>query len=262
MKTVKGHPSLLPQREHEKTKTRFASKDEYEKRLYEIQLDLLRVQQFVHRGRHKLVLLFEGPDAAGKGGLIKRLTQFMDPRGVQVHPIGKPNDIEAGEHYLQRFMARLPQPGMITVFDRSWYGRVLVERVEELCPPEAWRRAYGEINFLEKALQNDGILILKYLLDLTYDEQKERFKERRRDPLKSWKLTDEDERNRRKWNEYYLAYREMLKRTATDECPWRVVAADSKWHARVSILEDIEARARRVFAKDERSKLAKVRRSR
>ncbi|MEK7690237.1 MAG: UDP-galactose-lipid carrier transferase, partial [Bdellovibrionota bacterium] len=149
---------------------------------------------------------------------------------------------ETEQHYLERFFLRLPRPGMITVFDRSWYGRVLVERVERLCSAEASRRAFDEINAFEKMLQADGILILKYFLDLTHEEQGKRFSERERDPLKNWKLTEEDWRNRSKWKQYHVAYKTTLARTATRECPWVVIAADHKWYARVQVLLDIAER--------------------
>jgi len=243
----KRYPSLLSSKEQKHAQEAFASKDQYESRLRETQLAILSLQQKIHRRGLKMIVLFEGPDAAGKGGVIKRLTQYLDPRGVRVHGISKPNQIEAGQHYLERFFCRLPKPGTITLFDRSWYGRVLVERVEKFCAPKEWRRAYDEIGSFEKLLKNNGILVLKYLLDLTHEEQARRFRERERDPLKSWKLTPEDWRNRDKWMAYHSAFKEMLKRTSPPDCPWKVVAADSKWNARVEILEDIEARARRFY---------------
>jgi len=159
-------------------------------------------------------VIFEGNDAAGKGGVIRRMTQYLDPRGVVVHPIGKPNVVEAEEHYFQRFFQRLPKPGTIAVFDRSWYGRVLVERVEKIISPKTGQRAYGEILAVEKMLRDDGVLVLKYLLDVSRDEQEKRFEERKKNPLKSWKLTKEDLRNRKKWNLYHAAYRTMLRKTS------------------------------------------------
>lgn len=239
--------SLLSQSEHKKAQTFFQSKDDYEDQLKGLQRRLLQLQRKIHVGRLKLLVLFEGPDAAGKGGVIKRMTEYLDPRGVNVHSIGKPNVVEIHQQYMQRFFARLPEPGMITVFDRSWYGRVLVERVEELCSSRDWKRAYQEINAVERMLVNDRTLVLKYLLDLSYDEQKKRFEERRKNPFKSWKLTDEDLRNRRKWPAYESAYREVLKQTSTDVAPWTVVPADSKWFSRVAVLGDILDRAERFF---------------
>lgn len=239
--------SILSQAEHGKAKTYFSSKADYENQLKALQGRFLGLQRRIHGQRQKLVILFEGPDAAGKGGVIKRLTEYLDPRGVNVHSIGKPNVVEIDQHYMQRFFSRLPEPGVISVFDRSWYGRVLVERVEELCPPRDWKRAYDELNAFEKMLVSDRVLVLKYILDLSYDEQKNRFEERRSNPLKSWKLTDEDLRNRRKWSSYESAYRDVLKRTSTEIAPWTVVPADSKWFARVAVLGDVVERADRFF---------------
>jgi AMP-polyphosphate phosphotransferase len=239
--------SILSQAEHGKAKTYFSSKADYENQLKALQGRFLSLQRRIHGQRQKLVILFEGPDAAGKGGVIKRLTEYLDPRGLNVHSIGKPNVVEIDQHYMQRFFSRLPEPGVISVFDRSWYGRVLVERVEELCPPRDWKRAYDELNAVEKMLVSDRVLVLKYLLDLSYDEQKLRFEERRSNPLKSWKLTDEDLRNRRKWPSYESAYRDVLKRTSTEIAPWTVVPADSKWFARVAVLGDVVERAERFF---------------
>ena len=150
-------------------------------------------------------------------------------------------------NFMQRFFARLPNRGEISVFDRSWYGRVLVERVEGLSTKKQWKRAYSEINSIEKMLQDEGVIILKYLLDISYAEQGRRFKERKQDPLKSWKLTAEDFRNRSKWDQYQLAFKEMTKKTSKSTCPWVVVPADSKWYARVIILNDIASIARSLL---------------
>lgn len=239
--------SLLSQSEHKKAKTFFSSKEDYEGQLKSLQRRFLALQRRIHVNRFKLVILFEGPDAAGKGGVIKRMTEYLDPRGVKVHSIGKPNIVEIDQHYMQRFFARLPDPGMISVFDRSWYGRVLVERVEKLCAVNGWKRAYDEINSVESMLVGDRVLVLKYLLDLSYEEQRERFEERKKNPFKSWKLTDEDIRNRRKWPQYESAYRDVLKRTSTEIAPWTVVPADSKWFARLAVLDDVLNRADRFF---------------
>jgi polyphosphate kinase 2 (PPK2 family) len=135
----------------------------------------------------------------------------------------------------------------MSVFDRSWYGRVLVERIEGLAQVHEWKRAYHEINSFEKMLFDDGILVLKYFLDISHQEQGQRFQEREADPLKSWKMTEEDYRNRKKWDLYQIAFKEMIKKTSTRECPWLVVPSDSKWFARVEILENILERSRRFF---------------
>ncbi len=239
--------NLLALAEHRKAQTYFQSKEDYERQLKELQKKFLQLQRKLHVKREKLVILFEGPDAAGKGGVIKRMTEYLDPRGVSVQSIGKPNIIEIEQQYMQRFFAKLPDPGVITIFDRSWYGRVLVERVEKLCAVPAWKRAYSEINAVEEMLIRDGVLVLKYVLDLSYGEQKNRFDERRENPFKAWKLTDEDFRNRRKWPQYEAAYRDMLKHTSTDLSPWTVVPADSKWFSRVAVLGDVLDRTGRFY---------------
>lgn len=195
----------------------------------------------------KMIVVFEGHDAAGKGGVIRRMTEYLDPRGIVVHAIGKPNVVEIDEHYFQRFFQRLPKPGAIAVFDRSWYGRVLVERVEKIIPPKTGNRAYGEIIAVEKMLRDDGVLILKYLLDISHEEQLKRFEERKSNPLKAWKLTEEDLRNRKKWNIYHAAYKAMLRKTSDKKSPWVVVPADSKWFARVFILNHLTVTAKKHF---------------
>ncbi|MBN8541333.1 MAG: hypothetical protein J0L82_13150 [Deltaproteobacteria bacterium] len=239
--------SLLAKSEHEKAQTYFQSKSDYENQLKQLQKGLLQLQRHLHVNRHKMVILFEGPDAAGKGGVIKRFSEYLDPRGVAVQSIGKPNVVEIEQQYMQRFFAKLPEPGVITIFDRSWYGRVLVERVEKICAPSDWKRGYAEINAIEEMLIRDKVLVLKYILDLSYDEQRIRFEERRKNPFKSWKLTDEDFRNRKKWPLYETAYRDVLKHTSTDFSPWTVVPADSKWFSRVAVLGDVLERAGKFY---------------
>lgn len=225
----------------------FSEKSEYESQLLKAQTELLSLQQMVLRKGRKLVIVLEGADTAGKGGVIRRVSQYLDPRTLHVHGIRKPGLDELGQHYLQRFFLRLPRPGEICIFDRSWYGRVLVERVEGFATPAQWRRAYNEINHFEKMLIDDGILVLKYLLDVSYDEQGLRFKAREQDPLKSWKMTDEDYRNRKKWTLYQTAFKQMRTQTSTRACPWSTVPADSKWFTRVFILNDIIKRARAFY---------------
>jgi polyphosphate kinase 2 (PPK2 family) len=227
--------------------TFFSEKAEYDERILKAQVDLLSLQQEIFRKKRKMVIVLEGCDTAGKGGLVRRMAQYLDPRMFHVYGIGRPTADEQAQHYLQRFFARLPQAGEICVFDRSWYGRVLVERVEGFAQPDQWKRAYGEINSFEKILSDEKILVLKYLLDVSHSEQGRRFKGREKNPLKSWKLTDEDYRNRKKWDLYQIAFREMLKRTSTKACPWKTVPSDSKWFSRVHILNDIKKRADRFF---------------
>lgn len=243
------HKTLLTRSEQKSAKSCFKSKAEYDEKLHELQALMLDLQQVVRSGKRKIILVFEGADAAGKGGAIKRITEVLDPRGFKVQAIGAPNEIERKENYMQRFFKSFPSEGEIAIFDRSWYGRVLVERVEGLIPKRDWKRAYGEINSIEAMLANDGVLILKYFLDLSYDEQNQRFKERAADPLRKWKITDEDRRNRLKWDDYHLAFRDMIENTSTSIAPWHIVAADSKWSARVSILQDVILQGHRGFGK-------------
>lgn len=239
------HASFLSAKEQLRAQGAFKDKADYENRLVDLQKKLLGLQQKIHREGAKIIVVFEGADAAGKGGVIQNLTRYWDPRGYRVHSIGAPNPVEAKQNYLQRFFARFPDEGSIVIFDRSWYGRVLVERVEKLAPKRDWKRAYREINAIEEMLVEDGTFVLKYFLDVSYEEQAKRFKERASDPLKKWKLTDDDGRNRKKWDEYMPAITEMIERTSTKQAPWTVVAADSKWFSRITVLEDLLRRAKR-----------------
>lgn len=218
---------------------KYGDKKEYKRCLEEYQLRLLRLQYLLHEKGIPLILVFEGWDAAGKGGVIKRFTEKLDPRGYQVHSIGAPNEIEKNYHYLWRFWNRLPQKGRIAVFDRSWYGRVLVERVEAFAKPKEWKRAYEEINQFEKALTADGAIILKFWLHISKDEQLKRFKERENNPFKKWKITEEDYRNREKWEDYVPAIEEMIEKTHQDDAPWYIIEAEYKWYARVNVLKSI-----------------------
>jgi PPK2 family polyphosphate:nucleotide phosphotransferase len=213
-----------------------ADKDEYERLLNDLQLEMLTVQQSYFRQKRRAVIVFEGPDAAGKGGAIRRMTERLDPRGLHVWPIGAPNEWERGKHYLFRFWQRLPDPGTFAIFDRSWYGRVLVERVEDLTPKPDWQRAYEEINQFEAMLTDDGIRLVKLLVWITKDAQLERFRERLENPYKRWKLTLEDLRNRASWGKYERAFDDMLERTSTRHAPWHVVPGNKKWFARVEVL--------------------------
>ncbi|HYC04129.1 MAG TPA: PPK2 family polyphosphate kinase [Azospirillaceae bacterium] len=216
--------------------TRLAEKADYEKRLKKLQERIAHVQQAYWHSKRRAVIVFEGWDAAGKGGAIRRLTETLDPRGAHVWPIAAPTAEEQGRHYLWRFWQRLPSPGTFAIFDRSWYGRVLVERVEGFAPKSRWRQAYDEINEFERLLADDGVRIVKLFLHITPDEQLRRFKERLTNPYKRWKLTGEDLRNRAKWDDYVAAIEEMVERTSTKHAPWHLVAADAKWHARLECL--------------------------
>ncbi|MEZ5833246.1 MAG: polyphosphate kinase [Dongiaceae bacterium] len=200
------------------------------------QQKLVRIQQAYLVTGERAVVVFEGMDAAGKGGTIRRIAWAMDPRSLKVWPIGAPNEIEQRQHYLQRFWIRLPERSQFSVFDRSWYGRVLVERVEGLAKPSEWQRAYEEINDFEKQLVNDGIRVVKFFLHVTKQEQLLRLEDRLRDPLKRWKLSYEDFRNREKWDEYVAAAEEMFDRTSSSHAPWNVVPSDDKPAARAVVL--------------------------
>jgi AMP-polyphosphate phosphotransferase len=196
-----------------------------------------------------LVVVFEGWDASGKGGAIKRLTGPLDPRHARVSQFAAPTPDEKRHHFLGRFWPALPGWGGMTVFDRSWYGRVLVERVEGFATEEEWKRAYDEINDFERTLGDEGAIIVKLWLHVSPEEQLKRFEARKKDPLKSWKLTDEDWRNREKRPQYEAAVEEMLERTSQSRAPWHVVAAESKHFARLEVMRlvnaEIEAGMRR-----------------
>jgi polyphosphate kinase 2 (PPK2 family) len=193
----------------------------------------------MYKKRIPLVCVFEGSDGAGKGGAIKRLTQKMDPRGYNVFPFAAPNATERAHHYLWRFWQKVPKAGHIAIFDRSWYGRVLVERVEGFCSEPDWKRAYREITEFEEQMVDNGTVITKFWLQIDKDEQMRRFKERQRLEHKKWKITDEDWRNREKWNQYKEAVDEMLLRTSTTYAPWTVVEANNKYHARIKVLKTV-----------------------
>ncbi len=209
----------------------------YEKRLLELQREVYRLQIANYLGGGRAIAVFEGWDAAGKGGVIKRLTALMDPRGFKVWPIAAPRDEEKRNHYLWRFWYRLPQKGEVAVFDRSWYGRVLVERVEGYAKDHEWKRAYDEINAFEKMLTDDGVRIAKFFLHIDRKTQLQRFEDRETDPLKKYKLSREDWRNRNKWSDYEDAIHDMLDQTHRPDAPWTVVAAKDKKHARRAVLE-------------------------
>lgn len=185
------------------------------------------------------VIVFEGWDASGKGGVIRRLMSVMDPRAVKVWPIGAPDGRESSEHYLQRFWRRMPPRGELSVFDRSWYGRVLVERVEELTSRENWDRAYGEIRAFERSLADNGFRLVKIFLHVSEDKQAQRFRDRLADPLKRWKLTPDDLRNRALRPAYEEAVEEMIRRTSAPDALWHVIPADSKKFARIAALRTI-----------------------
>jgi polyphosphate kinase 2 (PPK2 family) len=189
-----------------------------------------------------LCVIFEGWDASGKGGAIKRLVAQLDPRHVRVKQFSAPTSDEKRHHFLWRFFPVLPGWGGMAVFDRSWYGRVLVERVEDLATREQWLRAYDEINGFERSLTDEGMILVKFWMHISPDEQLKRFKKRESDPLKTWKLTDEDWRNREKRPKYEKAVEDMLERTDHELAPWHVIPADSKRYARVKVVERVNER--------------------
>ena len=195
-----------------------------------------------------LLVLFEGWDAAGKGGAIKRLVAPLDARHVRVIQYAAPTPDEKRHFYLQRFSDRLPGHGGMSVFDRTWYGRVLVERVEGFATTEQWQRAYAEIVEFERSLHLEGIIIVKFWLHFSPQEQLRRFKQREKDPLRAWKLTDEDWRNREKWDDYAAAVDEMVERTSTSWAPWQVIPAENKKFARIAVIEAVIAEIERGCA--------------
>ncbi|MCB6200533.1 polyphosphate:AMP phosphotransferase [Extibacter muris] len=215
------------------------SKEEYKKRLDKLQEKMSKLHGELYRRRIPVVLGFEGWDAGGKGGAIKRLTAKMDPRGYVVHPTASPNDIEKAHHYLWRFWTAMPKAGHVAIFDRTWYGRVMVERIEGFCTRGEWQRAYKEINDMEKDLTDAGAIVMKFWMQIDKEEQERRFKARQENPEKQWKITDEDWRNREKWDQYEEAVNEMLIRTSTAKAPWIVVEGNCKYYARIKVIETV-----------------------
>ena len=215
------------------------SREEYEENLDKLQKKIEKLHGELYRRRIPVVLGFEGWDAGGKGGAIKRLTAKMDARGYAVNPTASPNDIEKAHHYLWRFWRAMPKAGHVAIFDRTWYGRVMVERIEGFCTKEEWQRAYKEINDMEKDLYDAGAVVIKFWMHIDKDEQERRFRERQENPEKQWKITDEDWRNREKWDQYEDAVNEMLLRTSTDYAPWVVVEGNDKNYARVKVLKTV-----------------------
>ena len=212
---------------------------EYKAKLKALQDKLELLHSELYRRRIPVVLGFEGWDAGGKGGAIKRLTDAMDPRGYLVSPTAAPSAVEKSHHYLWRFWKAMPKAGHVTIFDRTWYGRVMVERIEGFCTKEEWQRAYREINDMEAHLAHSGAIVLKFWMQIDKDEQERRFKERMENPLKQWKITDEDWRNREKWDLYEEAVNEMIIRTSTSYAPWIIVEGNNKYYARVKVLETV-----------------------
>ena len=227
-----------------KTMTREA----YKKEIDRLQKKLELLHSELYRLRIPVVLGFEGWDAGGKGGAIRRLTSALDPLGYKVNPVSAPNDIEKAYHYLWRFWTKIPEPGEIAVFDRTWYGRVLVERVEHFTPVKDWKRGYEEINEMEEEWAKQGFIVQKFWMHIDPDEQFRRFKAREEDPDKTWKITAEDWRNRDKWDAYVDAVNEMLYRTDTPYAPWTVVEGNNKYYARLKVMSTMIDRMEKALA--------------
>jgi polyphosphate kinase 2 (PPK2 family) len=225
---------------------------DYERHLQSLQATLQLIQQAYLGTPERALLVLEGWDTAGKGGIVRRLGWALDPRSFKVHPIAAPNEHERAQHYLQRFWQRLPEKGQIVTFDRSWYGRVLVERVEGFATAKEWRRAYREINEFEHVLLDSGIRLVKLFLHITPDEQVRRFRERLFNPLKRWKLSYEDFRNRSHWAEYQTAIEDMIEETSTKAAPWYLIPSDNKAFSRVAALRVLVDRLGKDLSLDPR----------
>ena len=213
------------------------TEEEYDKRLDELQDELRQLHYKLYRKKIPVIIAYEGWDAAGKGGNIKRITGALDPRGFEVLPIASPEPHEKARHFLWRFWTRLPKTGHIAIFDRTWYGRVMVERIEGFCSENDWQRAYNEINEFEKELTDWGAVVIKFWVQIDKRTQLKRFKERQATPEKQWKITDEDWRNREKWNQYESAIDEMIQKTSTEFAPWYILESVDKKYARIKALE-------------------------
>jgi polyphosphate:AMP phosphotransferase len=223
------------------------SPDEYKEKLSKAQGELGRLTRLLHRQKRSLILVFEGADAAGKGGAIRRLTEAIDARDYQVISVAAPTDEEKAHPYLWRFWRHLPRLGRATIYDRSWYGRVLVERVEGFAREEEWGRAFGEINDFEEQLTDFGTLLLKFWLAISPEEQLRRFQTRENTPYKQYKITPEDWRNRDRWASYEAAACEMVEKTSTENAPWILVEAENKEWARVKIIDAVNKCLARAF---------------
>ena len=210
--------------------------EEYKKELKELQARLHDLHNQAYRRHIPIIVAYEGWDAAGKGGNIKRLTAALDPRGYEVIPIASPKPYEKSRHHLWRFWVRLPKTGHFAIFDRTWYGRVMVERLEGFCSENDWQRAYNEINEFEKELTDWGAIVIKFWVHIDKDTQLARFTERQNTPEKQWKITDEDWRNREKWDAYEVAVDEMIAKTSTTYAPWHILESNDKHYARLKAL--------------------------
>jgi polyphosphate:AMP phosphotransferase len=234
--------------------TQHLEKDDYQEQLITEQARLSGLMRDKRMRRHALVSVFEGNDAAGKGGSIKRVAAALDPRQYNIVPIAAPSEDERAQPYLWRFWRQIPGRGKFTIFDRSWYGRVLVERVEGFCTPADWMRAYGEINDFEEQLRAAGVIVVKFWLAIDKDVQLERFHEREEIPFKRFKITEEDWRNREKWDVYRKAVCDMVDRTSTEISSWTLVEANDKRWARVKVLRTINEALEAAFEKSDKKR--------
>ena len=213
------------------------TKEEYQIQLKTLQKKLKKLHNKIYRKKVPVIIAYEGWDAAGKGGNIKRLTSALDPRGFEVHPIASPEPHEKARHYLWRFYHRLPKDGHIAIFDRTWYGRVMVERLEGFCSENDWKRAYNEMNEFEKELSDWGAVVIKFWVHIDKDTQLARFTDRQNNPEKQWKITEEDWRNREKWDVYEEAIDEMIAKTSTENAPWYIIQSNNKYYARIQAIQ-------------------------
>ena len=211
--------------------------EEYKEELDKLQKKLGRLHNELYQKRIPVIIGYEGWDAAGKGGNIKRIAEALDARGYVVNPIASPEPHEKARHFLWRFWTRLPKSGHVAIFDRTWYGRVMVERLEGFCSENDWQRAYNEINEFEKELHDWGAIVIKFWVQIDKDTQLERFTLRQNTPEKRWKITDEDWRNRDKWDDYETAVDEMLEKTNTSFAPWHILESNNKKYARIKALK-------------------------
>ena len=234
---VARRPRLADVAEHPKME--FA---DYERRLTSLQGVLQLIQQAYLGTPERAIIVLEGWDTAGKGGIVRRLGWALDPRSFKVSPIASPDEHERAQHYLQRFWRRLPEKGQIVAFDRSWYGRVLVERVEGFATEKEWRRAYREINEFERVLVDSGVRLVKLFMHITPEEQLRRFRSRLTDPVKRWKLSYEDFRNRARWKDYVTAIEDMMAETSTKYAPWHLIPANNKPYGRIAAFRVIKDR--------------------
>ena len=242
-KREKQKEILLPKKNPVKRRSipeNTCTKEECQQTLSNLQIEMLELHYLLFKRKIPLIIMYEGWDAAGKGGNITRIARYMNPLGYDVIPIAAPDETEKDHHYLWRFVRHYPRAGHVAIYDRSWYGRVLVERVEGFCSPAEWQQAYREINDMEADYVNSsGGGIVKFWLEISKEEQLRRFQQRANDPEKIHKITEEDWRNREKWDLYDEAIDEMLARTNTEIAPWTVIESDDKWYARVKALATV-----------------------